>query len=610
MTRSLLACGSLVVALLGSSCARNARDRLPAAGIAATDALWALAPAGTVTGIVIAPGTGTLLVATWGEAERVVGRWPLVREVLAEARKQAPVELFDAEARARMGIDIAGGAAVFLDAQDDGVLVLPVVDRARFRQRLGLRQSLETTSDVVDDVMGDLRCREVARHYVCAKSTIVLGAVGKSPAMARRIAARPRGLRGAIEIEVGISGIDEADRKELTSTFAGMTAIQLAVQIAPGVVTARAFMDGKATDPFVRDAWQVPGTLSRRVAARRPGGTLQLRLPLFSAETARELADAAQEMGVALRAEDIASLTGELVLASASGDVLDVSLQLGARDGKRLQPLVTHLCQEAQGLELPITVRMQDQRCSARILPTDLALIGVPPGLVPQRPLEIVLAAGDTALTVRATMLGQLAARGTEVSAIGRELLDEPWTLAVWGQGSVLRKLEDAPALPLAELEGLAEAWRMGAWFLAHVTEIGAGLALREEGVYAVLHVGTHWANPERVLRMYQALVDRMLAGDAGVVDDFAALAVEHPDTPLGRAYASGPGGFLVLGATAGVLAAVAAPAFDRLLQRTKEYQAGMFPHGDGARPRPVTGRERAHAGRVSGAGASARATR
>lgn len=588
MNRSVLACGLLVAALLGSSCSRNARDRRPAGRVTTTDALWALAPAGTVTGIVVAPGTGNLLLAAWAEAERIVGRWQPLREVLAELRAQAPAELFDEEARARLGIDITRGAAVFLDAEDDGVLVLPVADRARFRQRMGL--GTETAGGVVLDVMGDLRCREADRHYVCAKNAADLAAVGTSPAMARRVAARPRGLRGAIEIEVGAGGIDEADREEITDNFAGMSSIQLAVQLAPGVLTARAYMDGKATDPFVRDTWQVPATLPRRVAARRPGGTLQLRLPLFSDETARELAAAAQGMGIELRAEDIASLTGEVVLASASGDVLDVSLQLGARDGKRLQPLVTHLCQEARGLKLPITVRMQDGRCTARILPTDLALVGVPPSLVPERPLEIVLAAGDTALTVRATMLGQLAARGTEVSALGRELLTEPWTLAVWGQGSMLRRLQAAPALPLARLEGLPEVWKMGAWFLAHVTEIGAGLALREEGVHAVLHVGTHWANPERVLRMYQALVDRMLAGDAGVVADFAGLAAEHPDTPLGRAYASGPGGFLALGVAAGVLAAVAVPAFERFMERSKEYQAGGRPGGDG---RALAGRAR-----------------
>jgi hypothetical protein len=580
MNRSVLACGLLVAALLGSSCSRNARDRRPAGRIVTTDALWALAPADTVTGIVVAPGTGNLLVAAWAEAERIVGRWQPLREVLAELREQAPAELFDAGARERMGIDIALGGAVFLNAEDDGVVVLPVADRARFRQRLGL--STEEAGGTVLDVMGDLRCRDAAGHYVCASSAARLGATGKSPAMARRIAARPRALRGAIEIDVSVGGIDEDDRKEITGNFSGMSAIQIAVQLAPGVLTARAYMDGKATEPFVRETWGVPATLSRRVAESRPGGTLQLRLPLFSGEVARDLAAAAREMGVELRAEDIASLTGEVILASASGDVLDVSLQLGARDGKRLQPLVTHLCQGAQGLGLPITVRMEGERCTARIVPTDLALAGAPPGLVPGRPLEIVLAADDTALSVRATMPGQRAARSTAVSAVGRELLTEPWTMAAWGHGSMLRKLQGAPALPFAQLKDLAEVWKMSAWCLAHVTEIGAGLAVREDGVYAVLHVGTHWANPERVLRAYQALVDRMLAGDAGIVDDFAALAAEHPDTPLGRAYQAGPGGFLVLGAAAGAMAAIAVPAFDRYRERSKEYQAEAFDQGDG----------------------------
>lgn len=580
MNRSVLACGLLVAALLGSGCSRNARDRRPAGRMVTTDALWALAPADTVTGIVVAPGTGDLLVAGWAEAERIVGRWQALGEVLAELRELAPAELFDAGARERMGIDIALGAAVFLNADDDGVVVLPVADRVKFRQRLGL--ATEAAGGAVLDVMGDLRCSEAAGHYVCGKSAARLGAIGKSPAMASRIAARPRALRGAVEIEVGAGGIDEDDRQDITGNFSGMSAIQIAVQLAPGVLTARAYMDGKATDPFVRETWGVPATLSRRVAESRPGGTLQLRLPLFSGETAREFAAAAREMGIELRAEDIASLTGEVILASASGDVLDVSLQLGARDGRRLQPLVTHLCQGAQRLGLPITVRMQGERCTARILPADLALVGVPPGLMPGRPLEIVLAAGDTALSVRATMPGQRAGRSTAVSAVGRELLTEPWTMAAWGHGSMLRRLQGAPALPFAQLEGLAEVWKMSAWFLAHLTEIGAGLAVREDGVYAVLHVGTHWSNPERVLRTYQALVDRMLAGDAGIVDDFAALAAEHPDTPLGRAYASGPGGFLVLGATAGVMAAVAVPAFDRFRARSKEYQAEAFDRGAG----------------------------
>jgi hypothetical protein len=582
MNRSVVACGLLAALLAsGSSCSRNSKHPRQSFDTSANDALWALAPEGTRAGIVIAPGTGPLLAAAWAEVERSASRWPAMQKAMAELRSEAPPEVFDDAARARMGLDITRGAAVFMFSALEGAMVLPVVDRAAFRKRVGA--TTEEVNGTTVDVLDELRCQEVAGHYACAESADRLATLGKSDALARRVAARPAPLRGSMEFELALDFLEPEERQDIAGIVADATAIQGVLQLAPGVLTARAFLGGKPSHPLAQTALQTPETLARQLARSRPGGFARLRVPL-DAQTMAGVVAGAQALGLTVDGNALSGLTGEIVLASASGDVLDISLQLGARDGKALQPVVTQLCQMAQAVAGPVPVRMEEERCVARIEPTLLAQAGLPANMLFERPLELTLATSAMALSLRVSMAGQTMAEHADMTALGHELLDEPWHFALWSHGTLLRKMQSMPAtrpaqmlaeLP-AEIGEAAEIAKGVLWGLAHLDEMGWGVAVRDDGIHMLFHVGTHWANPDDVLRAYQALLDRMLTG-ADIEAELAELAAKHDDTPLGRGYEAGPGGFVVSVASMGGPAAVAIPAFMRYVNKAKSTEAEQF---------------------------------
>jgi hypothetical protein len=589
---SVVSACSVLAALLasGSSCSRNSKHPRQSFDTGANDALWALAPEGTKAGVVIAPGTGPLLAAAWAEVERSASRWPAMQKAMAELRSEAPAEVFDDAARARMGLDITSGAAVFMFSADEGAMVLPVVDRAAFRKRIGA--TTEEVDGTTVDVLDELRCQDVAGHYACAESATRLATMGKSDAWARRVAARPAALRGSVEFELAFDYLEPEQRQEIAAILADATTIQGAFQLSPGVVSMRAFVGGKPSHPLAQTALQTPDTLAKQLARSQPGGFLHLRVPL-DAMTASGVAAGARALGLTIDASALSGITGEVVLASASGDVLDVSLQIGARDGKALQPLVAQLCQMAQGAGAPVPVAMEEERCVARIDPKLLEQAGLPAGMAFERPLEISLATSATALIARVTMPGQTKAERADMTDLGRELLDPPWHVALWSHGTMLRTMQSMPATRPAqmlaalptEIDGAAEIAKGVLWGLAHLDEMGWGAALRDDGLHLLFHVGTHWANPDDVLRAYQALLDRMLTG-ADIEADLAALAAKHEDTPLGRAYEAGPGGFAVLMGATGVSAAVAIPAFMRYIEKAKSSEAEQLVRRivDGAR--------------------------
>jgi hypothetical protein len=582
--RLVLACCLIALALVGGSgCGKNRKSTHPARIAPATEVLWGLAPADTKVGVVVAPGTGALLAAGWAEIERSASRWPTMQAGLAELRAKAPAEVFDAGARGRMGLDLQRGAALFMVSQDELVLVLPVVDRAAFRQRAG--GAVEDVDGVDVDVMGGYRCREVAEHYVCAGSDAVLAVVGKSDALARRIAERPASLRGSIEIEASIEILDQDRRTELHQTFPGLGVARMAVQLAPGALTMRMYADGRVESAAAEEMLQIPDTLARRAAEARPGGFFRLTQPGLGEQAAALLTLAGMSLGLELDTEALGELTGEVVATSAAGDVFDFSVQLGARHGKRLQPLVAELCEAAGDAGLPVPVRMEGERCKLRVEPLLLTLAGVPPELAFERPIELALAAGDTALVLSVTVGGQAASAGAPLPPLGRELLTEPWAVAMWGRGTALRKMQSAPLLhPAAALQSLSsedketvEAVSAAIWFLSHLAELGWGVAMRQDGTHVVLHVGTHWANPGEVVGAYQALLDRMLAGE-DIQADLAGLAQRHPRTLLGQSYEAGPGGLLTVALTGGAITAVAIPAFMRYIETARggESQASL----------------------------------
>lgn len=584
MHRLVLACCLLALAI-GSGCGKNQKPARPAPLARTTDALWALAPAGTRLGVVVAPGTGTLLAVAWAELERSATRWRMVQPWLAALRAQAPAEVFDDGARARMGLDIARGAALFMISEDELALVLPVVDRAAFRQRAG--GVAEDVGGVAVDtgVMGGFRCREIAGRYACASSDALLAAMGGSDALARRIAERPAELRGAIELEADMQILDAGEREDLAGVFPGLTVARAAVQLADGALTVRVHGDGSTAGLGSAAMSQVPATLARRAAETPPSGFVKVSVPMLAQGAVELVSRASENTGIELDARALEELTGEVLFTGAAGDMLDVSVQLGARNGARMQTLVTQLCRAIQGQGLPVSVRMDGERCVFRIEPALLALASSMSELAVERPLELALGASDAALALRVTIDGPTAAAASaDMSPLGRELLAGDWSFALWSHGTALRNIRHMPLLNPAALtkvlssegRGMFELAAAMLWLSAHVAEIGAGVTVREDGTHAVLHVATQWANPDQVVREYHEMLERMVAS-VDIQADFAALAGRHRDTLLGRSYENGSVGMMSVTATLGMLAAVAIPAFQRYMELGKSTEAKMF---------------------------------
>ena len=55
------------------------------------------------------------------------------------------------------------------------------------------------------------------------------------------------------------------------------------------------------------------------------------------------------------------------------------------------------------------------------------------------------------------------------------------------------------------------------------------GVGIREDGVHAMVHLSTQWANPDDVVRAYQDALAALLDGDAGAAESTRAR------TALGR---------------------------------------------------------------------------
>ncbi len=570
---------SLFVLLLGcgTGCSKGTP---PADGPAAnppgyqTNGLWKLAPADTYVGVVAAPGAGDTLAAAWTALASDLSRWPESKSALAELHAMLPAEVFDPDARSQAGIDLARGAALFVTEQEEVLAVLPIADRAAARARMGA--TTEVVDGVTVDVLGgNMRCRELDARYLCASNTSLFASLGTSEVVATRIAKRPTELRGEIEMFA---------RFELLPVPAGLGGyfddvgmFDAALQFSRGAFTIRAHLQARPVHPLVRAFTEVPNSLAQRAAESQPTGLWSVRVPiskLAPAGIAGMLEPMVSAVGVDAQTDIIDNLTGELAAHSITETGADTSLviALGVQDGRRLQPLIPMLCSMAMSTIPAWEVAMDGERCTAAIAPESL---GSGAGVTLQGPIKLALGAEPNALRLRVALPFERLGTSAGMTPMARELATGDWNWSVYGSGNVTA-VDRQPGKPALMVPGIP--WSKPVmWLAAGFESMGLGLAIRDDGVHALVHLGTQWANPEPVLRAYREIIHRYLNGETKALDELATLAEKHPDTAFGRSYRADPSGLILPSFAVGLVAAVAIPSFMRYVNSSKSTEARVF---------------------------------
>src|SRR5687767_4762002 len=139
-----------------------------------TSGLWALAPPDATFGIVVGDGVGPRVLEVVNRARKKLEGKPFATKVLAEIegfRKEAPFDLFDAEAYKANGWDITKGVAVFggADTSKPLLFAMPVSDINAVKklvedmkgtiEKVGDREVLKTEEGV---------CASAGDRYICA----------------------------------------------------------------------------------------------------------------------------------------------------------------------------------------------------------------------------------------------------------------------------------------------------------------------------------------------------------------------------------------------------------------------------------------------------------
>lgn len=441
-----IALAAVLATGLAGGCSKSKPSTSVKSAAPSTNALWALAPADTVVGVVIADGTGPMLdaaIATLkSAAERRLGAQ--VGELLAEIPPELRGPLFSPDERKKLGLDTSRGAALFVVGEgEEAVAVVPVIDRNAVRALIGART--ETIDGQPTDVNEKTWCRDISGHYVCTSKLELLATVGKSDAMAKQIAARPASMRGHVEVLVE-GALLASERESLQAVMQDVSGIHAVLALEPGGFTARGHMAGTPSEMARQTIGEV-GPLAQRAAKARPAGLTRLQLPLglimpvIAAKMTDELGPLLASV-IDVKAAILDNITGEIIIVPVKGGM---AIQIGMRDSGKLLPLLGMACKQAAAM-LP-TVKHDGNRCSGSI---DPALLGK--DMPFDEPISVAVSLDEGAMVAEIgipMLFGNDVSGGVDPSAAGRELMSGDWSVAMWGHGLVLRDTQMAQLMKL-----------------------------------------------------------------------------------------------------------------------------------------------------------------
>ncbi|MBL4637432.1 MAG: hypothetical protein JKY56_26485 [Kofleriaceae bacterium] len=319
----------------------------------------------------------------------------------------------------------------------------------------------------------------------------------------------------------------------------------------------------------------MPTTISKAVVATNPGGVIALRVPMDA--LLAELADKKDEVlpgGLLLKKDILGSLTGEMVMYTGSGDTPWGRFSLGINNATPFKALLNMGCGMLPVMDIPgLQVTVGDGTCDAIV---DVAKLPLPTpelGKVFEKPIAVKAEVkdGQVSITVGKVSGGKKTAMTSE----GKEILMQDWNSTLWMQnisiGLALHEVmpQLSTWVPQEQMNGV----KLGVWVASHLNSIGYAMAVRDDGVHGVFHVGTYAADSDDAYAAYQEAVSKSLDSHENT---FGALATKYPNSLA--AGASSAGGSVMIAGITGAFAAVAIPAFMKYAERSRQIQEAMPP--------------------------------
>lgn len=545
------------------------------------DALWAFAPEDAAIGIVVAPGTTVRLYEVVEELVRVVEARPLGKEAMKAARAEMdeiPFDIFDRSAFADAGIDLRLGAALFLDAEENLTMILPVANRQAFRDFVGGAE--KTVSGRSFDKMDDeLVCTQARSHYVCMQTEERLLAVlnAKASSFAERVYRLPSSYRGDAELVMDVDAFERMDGErdeELHEIIADPGLISAVMQMEPGAMTARFWLQGKLRGDLetVVEASSKAGSLSDMVASMRPSALLRMIMPIKM--VAKEVQDETLPGGYSLKRDLLEKMTGEIVAYAPTSKTPWGRIDLGITEAKAFRVLLGMACTMMPPMDF-VKIQQTDGRCEFDVDWDQVPGLDKESRAIFNGKMHLSAAVDDAKVSLTIGHESPVL-EGSQVSTIGRELLEQEWSYSFWTQNFSLISSLSRPWAKVIDSQpkDMQEGMRYAIWLLSQVSEVAVALSLQSDGIHMMAHIGTYAADSDEAYKAYQAAVMKNIdVGDT--VADFDKIRKRWPDSRAAQQSAAANPFSAIF---TELMATVSLPAYVKYIEKSKAASAGFTP--------------------------------
>ncbi len=492
------------------------------------DALWRLAPEGAKVGFVASPRGVAMLERAAIAIQTLLDAAP----ELAPARDKLAQSLTGEFGSpkftlAEFGLTADQGFAAFLAEHDEGVLVVPVADRAKFLAKT------HGKTDGDHDVIGKNLCKPINDRYVCVENLALLDKLGHGSLDAMR---RTAGARGDLEF----AGHN--------FTAASDPTVAWVVQLARGEFVVRGTTSH--VPHMVTDLIGSPSRPRAEPSTASGFGVIDVapylkNVPQVPLAPGITLADLAR------------TVSGPITFTFAAGTG-DTDLRIPLGNPATAKALIEH-CAEVFGR---IGATVQGGVCHIPI---------------PMGKLELESRVDGNQLRIGYHTPGT---PGTAVSMtpspLATELSENAWSIAIFGRGSYV----DLANLPGAEdyLKTILSQYpaegnvflRSLPWF----SEFGVGVRKDGDVLHFLAGVRTAWANPDDVVAKLLAISgEQVLSGKAAELGK--SLASAAPNSPFAQDLKAGAGGMLAVTPLI-LLPSVGVPAFMDYMKRSKNTEASL----------------------------------
>ena len=558
MRASLLAL-ALVVACHKDESSNDEPGRGNPPSTAAADALWKLAPAGTIGGVVISPRGLAMTEHAYQDITSYIKQAPELGSIATQMTSALTTAIGSPQLSfAALGLTTQTGGAMFF-TEKDRIAILPLGDRDKF---LAIAHGTKGEhEDKLPDFMGstDGVCRSTHGVYACGTPAL-LAKLGTGGELVKGLA--QVGARGDIEVIV----------HDVPNSPPGL-AVAAVVQLERGMVTVRGSVAGAPK--------QILGVLAPHGTPRTDDGHAT---GFAIAHVKSWLA------GIPMTNKPIMPGVTESDLVAAITDPITVTTNAAGIDAR--VPLtdtapIQKALDQCTTLLAPLGAKIVDGACHFPIpnygLDADVWLDG--------KELRFGTKQSKPATT-------------GELTPLGKELAGKAWMLALWGHGTIF-DVGKAVAVQAAQAP-IPDLATTLVRVMTPISEVGLGVRVDGDAVRFVIGFRTIWSNPDEVVGKVMAIdPGEILAGRGGALAK--PIADAAPRSPFAADFKAGYSGMMMPTAVIGVLAAVAIPAFLDYMKRSKKTEASLqlsrigkylkryyadyasFPAGD-AGPTPATG--------------------